>query len=304
MKQSHEQDPRLLRLFIAVAECGGLSAAEQRLSLSRSTISTNLSELESRLGFSLCLRGRGGFALTAEGQAIYQAAKDWMQAGDTFHQHVTELQHQQLQGELVIAISDDSLNHPQFSFSEVVARFRTQAPKAQLQVKSLNPYAIAESIHAGHTHIGIAPSSSITEKFFSKALYQESSKLYCSYAHLLFDQKRVSENDIEHADFVAAGYSWHETLSQQEAKLHSVAIAPELEARTALVLSGTYIGFLPEHVAQPWIAQHQLRALLPDRFFFTTQMAAHCLNQQRSNKLLHLFFALLNDIHYVNAQKN
>lgn len=304
MKQIGDQDPRLLRLFMAVAECGGLSAAEQRLGLSRSTISTHLSELESRLGFSLCQRGRRGFALTPEGEATYQAAKDWMHAGDRFQQQIAQLQHQQLHGELVIAISDDSLNHPQFSFSEVVRRFRAQAPRARLQVSSQNPSAIAEAIRAGQAHIGLAPQSTLTDKFFSKVLYRETCYLYCSHSHPLFNTRQLEASQLHGQDFVGAGYSWHQALTEQEAPFHACAIAPELEARLSLILSGTYLGFLPEHVAQEWIDQGKLRALLPHQLHFSTDMAAHCLNQQRNNKLLHLFFALLNDVHYVNAQKS
>ncbi|UTA46765.1 LysR family transcriptional regulator [Simiduia sp. 21SJ11W-1] len=304
MKQPLDQDPRLLRLFMAVAECGGLSAAEQRLGLSRSTISTHLSELESRLGFRLCQRGRGGFALTPEGEATYQAAKHWMAAGEAFQQQVLELQHRQLQGELIIAISDDSLNHPNFSFSEVVQRFRAQAPGAHLRVSSLNPSAIAEAIGAGQAHIGLAPQSSLTERFYSKVLYQEQSFLYCAASHPLFDARTHNRQALLQQDFVGAGYSWHAALTEREAPFNTCAIAPELEARLALILSGTYLGFLPEHVAAPWVAKGSLTALLPDELHYTTKMAAHCQSQQRSNKLLHLLFALLNDVHYVNAKKN
>nr|WP_281368208.1 LysR family transcriptional regulator [Simiduia aestuariiviva] len=293
-----------MRLFMAVAECGGLSAAEQRLGLSRSTISTHLSELESRLGFRLCQRGRGGFALTPEGDATYQAAKHWMAAGDTFQQQITHLQHRQLQGELVIAISDDSLNHPSFSFSEVVRRFRKQAPSAHLRVNALNPAAIAEAIGAGQAQIGLAPQSPLTDKFFSKVLYQERSFLYCGPHHPLLSGTTPTVDTLHEHDFVGAGYSWHTELTNREAPFNTCAIAPELEARLALILSGTYLGFLPEHVAEPWVTKGLLTPLLPDDMYYTTEMAAHCLNQQRSNKLLQLLFALLNDVHYVNAQKN
>jgi LysR family transcriptional regulator, transcriptional activator for bauABCD operon len=304
MKQPPDQDPRLLQLFIAVAECGGLSAAEQRLELSRSTISTHLAELESRLGFRLCQRGRSGFALTPEGQATYRAAKDWMQAGDTFQQQVAQLQHQQLQGELIIAISDDSLNHPQFSFSEVIGRFRTQAPQARLQVSSQNPAAIAEALRGGLAHIGLAPLSLLTDKFFSKPLYREHSFLYCSRAHPLFNSPQTSVQHLHGQDFVGAGYAWHQALAAQESPFNTCAIAPELEARLALILSGSYLGFLPEHVAASWVAKGELCALLADQLHYSTDMAAHCLPHQRNNRLLQLLLALLNDIHYVNAQKN
>ena len=46
----HDVDLRHLRVFVAIVECGGLSAAEAKLNLSRSTISARLADLEVRLG--------------------------------------------------------------------------------------------------------------------------------------------------------------------------------------------------------------------------------------------------------------
>ena len=62
--QITEADMRLLRIFRAVAEAGGLTAAEVNLGMERSTISRHLLALETRLGGRLCFRGPSGFELT------------------------------------------------------------------------------------------------------------------------------------------------------------------------------------------------------------------------------------------------
>lgn len=48
--------------------------AQQELGISVSAISNAMSQLEGQLGFSLCQRGRGGFALTEKGQHFLQQA--------------------------------------------------------------------------------------------------------------------------------------------------------------------------------------------------------------------------------------
>ena len=68
--QISDADIRLLRVFQAVADCGGMTAAELELNISTSTISRHVKDLETRLGLTLCRRGRGGFALTPEGARI------------------------------------------------------------------------------------------------------------------------------------------------------------------------------------------------------------------------------------------
>ena len=65
-----------LKVFKAVVTNGGFSAAQLELGLSRSTISGKMTELETRLGLSLCRRGRGGFFLTTDGQRIFEQTEN------------------------------------------------------------------------------------------------------------------------------------------------------------------------------------------------------------------------------------
>ena len=62
----------------AVVACGGFAAAELELNINRSTISRHIKDLETRLGVTLCRRGRGGFALTREGEQVYTSALKMM----------------------------------------------------------------------------------------------------------------------------------------------------------------------------------------------------------------------------------
>ena len=60
-------DLHLLRVFLSVVESGGFSKAQIALNVSQSTISTQMIDLETRLGMRLCRRGRSGFALQKKG---------------------------------------------------------------------------------------------------------------------------------------------------------------------------------------------------------------------------------------------
>ncbi len=66
-----EYDLRLLRVFKAVVENGGFSAAEAELGITRSTISVHMANLETRMQLKLCIRGRQGFSLTEDGRSDY-----------------------------------------------------------------------------------------------------------------------------------------------------------------------------------------------------------------------------------------
>jgi DNA-binding transcriptional LysR family regulator len=93
--QISDMDLRLLRVFRSVVECGGMAAAELELNIATSTISRHIKDLETRLGLTLCRRGRSGFALTPEGERIHAETLRLLAATDGFRASVDDI-HQRM----------------------------------------------------------------------------------------------------------------------------------------------------------------------------------------------------------------
>lgn len=72
MQNIKDFDLHLLDLFVTIVELGGFSAAQSKLNMHQSTISTKMTTLEVRLGMTLCHRGRRGFYLTNDGENVYK----------------------------------------------------------------------------------------------------------------------------------------------------------------------------------------------------------------------------------------
>jgi DNA-binding transcriptional LysR family regulator len=64
---------------------------------------------------------------------------------------------------------------------------------------------------------------------------------------------------------VGRGY-WSQAELARHGFKHSAATVESMEAQLILVLSGAYIGYLPEHYAQSWVDSGHLRVLLPATF--------------------------------------
>ncbi len=101
----------MLKVFKAVADCGGMAAAELELNVGTSTISRQIKDLETRLGLTLCRRGRAGFALTVEGQRIYEETMRLLSAVDAFRSGVDDI-HQRMGGRLEIGLFDKTATNP------------------------------------------------------------------------------------------------------------------------------------------------------------------------------------------------
>ena len=96
--QVSDADLRLLRIYKTVVESGGFSAAEVELNISRAAISISMADLETRLGFRLCQRGRSGFSLTEEGSKVYQYTLQLLSSIEDFRTQINGL-HEKLKGD-------------------------------------------------------------------------------------------------------------------------------------------------------------------------------------------------------------
>jgi DNA-binding transcriptional LysR family regulator len=65
---------RQIRYFVGVAENGSISGAAQHLSVSQSTITEAIQELEHEIGFKLVQRSQRGVTLTLKGQQFLRHA--------------------------------------------------------------------------------------------------------------------------------------------------------------------------------------------------------------------------------------
>lgn len=68
-------DPRLLRILLAVAREGSLSAAAVRLNMTQPSISVAIAQLEDRIGQPAVVRDRRGARLTLAGEALARHAR-------------------------------------------------------------------------------------------------------------------------------------------------------------------------------------------------------------------------------------
>ena len=130
MGQLSDMDLRLLQVFKAVVECGGMAAAELELNIGTSTVSRHVKDLETRLGMTLCRRGRAGFCADARGgqRVRGDAAPLGQRAG--FLGSIDDI-HARMGGQLAVAVFDKTASNPAARIHAAIAAFAEQAPDVQ-----------------------------------------------------------------------------------------------------------------------------------------------------------------------------
>ena len=258
-------DLRLLRVYRTIVECGGFSQAQAELGISRSTISTHMSNLETRLGLTLCRRGRSGFALTERGRLVYESASKFLTALEGFRSELGELQGR-MTGEIKIGMVDNLTSNSSCKLYEVIDKFRAQTQDVHLIIQVVAPNQIDNWLTRGLLHLAIVANLPLSDAIHSETIFHERQELYCGAAHPLFDMdpKLVTKDIISQQDFVRRGYSvatpYDSFFSEPAA-----ATAYHMEGVAQFILSGKYVGFLPCELAQQqWVNNAQMRSLLPD----------------------------------------
>jgi DNA-binding transcriptional LysR family regulator len=267
-------DIRHLRVFMAVVKCGGFTAAEVVLGISQSTISAHIAELERRLTFRICERGRSGFALTGRGEELYAASLQLVDAFSEFEDRARALKGV-LAGRLRLGLIDNLISDPNCPVINALASHNTLERGPRIAIEMLPPADIEYGIAAGRLDLGISIAEKRLPALRYTLLYHETDLLLCGSTHHLFscENNERLRRDIRTAPKVIRSFLNHHDfflLSDREDSIG--ATVTNIEAAAFLILAGTHIGFLPQHYAAQWIDSGAMRTLLPHELSRTSEI--------------------------------
>ncbi|MEE1676294.1 LysR family transcriptional regulator [Agarivorans aestuarii] len=296
--QLSDIDLRLLKVFRVVVECGGISAAEVELNIGRSTISRHVKDLEIRLGVTLCQRGRAGFVLSAEGQHVYQSSLRLMGALDEFRADVQGL-HKEMTGNLAIALFDKTVTNQQAKISQALQLFDQRAPKVTLDLYVETLSVIESGVIEGRYHVGVVPGQRQSASLAYQWLFDEKMSLYCGYHHPLFQRSDITISAEEIVSQKYAGLGHHspnlDTTQRKGFKRHATAY--DQEAVATLLLSGSYLAYLPEHYARSFVEQGLIRAIGGEDFRYNCPFLAVNRLSPKPSRILACFLECLKQAH-------
>lgn len=261
-----EYDLRLLRIFVSVVEHGGFSAAEVALGITRSTISLHMSNLEARMKLKLCLRGRGGFSLTVEGQEVYYAVIRLFESLNDFSLYVGTLG-KELSGELVILCADQLDAKRQQKLSRVIRQIHDKAPNLHIVLDGDSISNIEKSLLKDKAHIGLFPGYQQIEGLNYSPIYSEPIYLCCGKEHPFFNtvDSQITDEELANVAAIHPGIDIDESGRKQLKALNLVAKAYQFDTRKAMILSGHYLGFMSQSYIQEELNQGQIRLIQPSR---------------------------------------
>lgn len=135
--------PDLLRAFVTVVECGGFSAAAERLHRGQSAVSLQIQRLEDRLGVKLLNRSPRHVTLTNDGEALLEQARRILSLHDEL---AARFDKREVTGAVRLGAPEDfATTH----LPGVLARFAREYPHVTLEVTCDLTLKLIEQFNAG-----------------------------------------------------------------------------------------------------------------------------------------------------------
>jgi len=296
--QISDMDLRLLRVFRTVVDCGGMAAAELELNIGTSTVSRHIKDLETRLGLTLCRRGRAGFALTTEGAQIYAQTQQLLTATDVFRRGVDEI-HQRMGGEFHLAVFDKTASNPACHIAQAITLFCAKAPDVALNLHVSTLNGIERGVLDGQFQMGIIPGHRSSDTLEYIRLFDEAMLLYCGAQHPLFatGAQALDWEGLRSHAFAGLGYHSPNMEVSQRMRMPRKATGFDQESIATLILSGRFLGFLPTHYARSFVETDRMRAVNPALLHYECDFFGITRRSPQPSRVAQLFQACLAQAH-------
>ena len=242
-----------LKYFVATAETGQVSRAAKLLSISQSSVTGSVRELEAILGVTLFERRAQGMELTKEGREFLQVARDILDKVDAAHQ--IDRGTSDISGTLTVAATYTVIG---YFLPYHLGRLAQLYPRIDIRIVELNRQSIEEQLLRGQIDMAVALTSNIhREGIETLTLLKSPRRVWVPAGHAFCHGGEVSLNRIAEEPYVMltvdeAAHSsmkyWNRHNAHPNIKLRTSSV----EAVRSLVANGQGVTILSDMVYRPW----------------------------------------------------
>jgi DNA-binding transcriptional LysR family regulator len=246
---------RQLQYFVAVAERGTVSGAAQNLSISQSSVTEAIKELESDLGVQLFDRHARGLTITHKGQQFLRHATRILTDVSDAKRTLADEPGVKA-GRLSLGVTSLVAG---YVLSDVLSRYRRAYPETEVTALEDNGEYLEHLLIGGELDVAVMVTSNLRDKMALQAEILEVSpyRLWLPISHRLSSADIISMEDIAKEPLIMLTV---DEIEENTGKLLSaIGARPNVAFRTrsveavrSLVATGAGIALLPDLVYRPW----------------------------------------------------
>lgn len=246
---------RQLQYFVAVAEQGSVTRAAQNLSISQSSVTEAIKELEGDLGVELFERHPRGLTITYNGHQFLRHATKILADVSDARNVFTETQNS-TGGTLNIGVTSLVAG---YVLSDLLARYRRACPGVEVSAIEDNGSYLEHLLIGGELDVAVMVISNLRDRMALQAEILETSpyRLWLPIGHPLVSADIISIADITKEPLIMLTVDEIEEntgklLSALGARPHVAFRTRSVEAVRSLVATGAGVALLPDLVYRPW----------------------------------------------------
>jgi DNA-binding transcriptional LysR family regulator len=246
---------RQLQYFVAVAEQGSITRAAQNLSISQSSVTESLKELETDLGVTLFERHPRGLTITHNGHQFLRHATKVLAAVSDARTSFAPGQNAH-SGTLNIGVTSLVAG---YVLSDLLARYRRACPGVEVSAIEDNGGYLEHLLVGGELDVAVMVISNLRDRMALQAEILETSpyRLWLPMGHPLVSADIISVADIAREPLIMLTVDEIEAntgklLSALGARPHVAFRTRSVEAVRSLVATGAGVALLPDLVYRPW----------------------------------------------------
>jgi len=247
---------RQLQFFVAVAERGTVSGAAQALSISQSSVTESIKELEADLGVVLFDRHPRGLSITHKGhQFLRHATKilaDISAARRTFAADQSGVP----AGRLHLGVTSLVAG---YVLSDLLARYRRAFPNVDVSATEDNGDYLEHLLISGELDVAVMVISNMRDRMALQAEIIEVSpyRLWLPIGHRLAGEDIIALTDLAKEPLIMLSLDEIEEntgklLAALGTRPHVAFRTRSVEAVRSLVATGAGVALLPDLVYRPW----------------------------------------------------
>lgn len=262
-----------LRYFVAVAEQGSVSAAARVLSISQSSVTEAVKELELDLGVELFDRRAKGMVITHHGQRFLRHASEILGDVSRARQALDAKTEQRVAGRLNIGVT---ALVAAYAFADVLARYRRAFPEVTVTAIEDDAAYLEHLLIGGELDVAMMIVSGLTNRAALQTEITDISpyRLWLPAGHRLAAKPSIEVGDIAKSRLILLNRD--EVINVAEGLFAGSAAAPDVVFRTrsveavrSLVGTGAALAILPDIIHRGWsldgdqIVSRDIAATLP-----------------------------------------
>lgn len=244
---------RHLKYFVATAESGQVSRAANALSISQSSVTGAIKELEATLGAELFVRSSQGMELTDSGREFLAASREILEKVDEARKLTKR--RSEVSGQITLAATYTVLGYFLPFHIDRLARLH---PGLDIQISELNRESIEDGLLSNRFDLAVILTSNLNNPDLeSETLLKSSRRLWVPNGHRFLSGGKASFAEIAEEDYIMltvdeAAHTtmkyWGKTNFRPKTKLRTSSV----EATRSMVANGQGVTILSDMVYRPW----------------------------------------------------